>query len=222
MSEMTRRKVLTAGAAGAGAALLPVGWSAVARAGAVVPSQVLAASDLALWYDEPAGADWLRALPIGNGRLGAMVFGNVDTERLQLNEDTVWAGGPYDSSNTRGAAALPEIRRRVFADQWTQAQDLINQTMLGSPAGQLAYQPVGNLRLAFGSASGMSQYNRTLDLTTAIATTTYVLNGVRYQREVFASAPNQVVVIRLTADRANAIGFSATFDSPQRTTVASP
>ena len=129
--------------------------------------QVLAANDLALWYDEPAGTDWLRALPIGNGRLGAMVFGNVDTERLQLNEDTVWAGGPYDSSNTRGAAALAEIRRLVFADQWTQAQDLINQTMLGNPVGQLAYQPVGNLRLAFGSASGASQYSRTLDLTTA-------------------------------------------------------
>jgi len=222
MSEVTRRKLLTAGAVGAGAALLPVGWSASAQAGSAAPPQVLAADDLALWYDEAAGTDWLRALPIGNGRLGAMVFGNIDTERLQLNEDTVWAGGPYDSANTRGAANLAEIRRRVFADQWTQAQDLINQTMLGSPAGQLAYQPVGNLRLAFGSASGASQYNRTLDLTTATATTTYVLNGVRYQRETFASAPDQVIVIRLTADRANSITFTATFDSPQQTTVSSP
>src|SRR6185503_6638160 len=143
---------------------------------------------------------------------GAMVFGNVDAERLQLNEDTVWAGGPYDPANTRGAAALAEIRRRVFADQWGPAQDLINQTMLGNPGGQLAYQPVGNLRLAFGSASGMSQYRRTLDLTTATVSTTYVLNGVRYQRDVFASAPNQVIVIRLTADRANSITFNATFD----------
>ncbi|MEV5447500.1 glycoside hydrolase family 95 protein, partial [Streptomyces sp. NPDC052644] len=183
---------------------------------------VLAANDLALWYDEGAGTDWLRALPIGNGRLGAMVFGNVDTERLQLNEDTVWAGGPYDSANTRGAANLAEIRRRVFADQWTSAQDLINQTMMGNPGGQLAYQTVGNLRLAFGSASGASQYVRTLDLTTATVTTTYVLGGVRHQREVFASAPDQVIVVRLTADRANAITFSATFDSPQRTTASSP
>ncbi|CCH17093.1 glycosyl hydrolase family 95 catalytic domain-containing protein [Micromonospora lupini] len=222
MPDVTRRNVLRAGAAGAGAALLPVAWSAVARAGSVAPPQVLAADDLALWYDEPAGTDWLRALPIGNGRLGAMVFGNVDTERLQLNEDTIWAGGPYDSANTRGAANLAEIRRRVFADQWTQAQDLINQTMMGNPGGQLAYQPVGNLRLAFGSASGASQYNRTLDLTTATVTTTYVLNGVRYQRESFASAPDQVIVIRLTADRAGSITFNATFDSPQRTTVSSP
>ncbi|MEU7842084.1 glycoside hydrolase N-terminal domain-containing protein [Micromonospora sp. NPDC049114] len=221
MPDVTRRNVLRAGVAGAGAALLPVAWSAVARAGSVAPSQVLAAGDMALWYDEPAGTDWLRALPIGNGRLGAMVFGNVDTERLQLNEDTIWAGGPYDSANTRGAANLAEIRRRVFADQWTQAQDLINQTMMGTPGGQLAYQPVGNLRLAFSSASA-SQYNRTLDLTTATVTTTYVLNGVRYQREAFASAPDGVIVLRLTADRANSITFNATFDSPQRTTMSSP
>nr|WP_203897147.1 glycoside hydrolase N-terminal domain-containing protein [Virgisporangium aliadipatigenens] len=223
MAEMTRRHLLAAGAAGAaGAALVPAGRATAAAADPAAPARALAAGDLTLRYDEPAGTEWLRALPLGNGRLGAMVFGNVDTERLQLNEDTVWAGGPYDSANPRGAANLAEIRRRVFADQWTQAQDLANQTMLGSPAGQLAYQPVGNLRLAFGSATGASQYLRTLDLTTATATTTYVLNGVRYQREVFASAPDQVLVIRLTADRAGAITFTATFDSPQRTTVSSP
>ncbi|MEO3930474.1 glycoside hydrolase N-terminal domain-containing protein [Micromonosporaceae bacterium B7E4] len=220
MSEVTRRRLLAAGAAGAGAALLPAGWTAIARAGSAAPPEVLAADDLALWYDEPAGTDWLRALPVGNGRLGAMVFGNVDAERLQLNEDTIWAGGPYDSANTRGAGALAEIRRLVFADQWSQAQTLVDQAMLGRPAGQLAYQPVGNLRLA--SAPGTaSQYLRRLDLTTAVASVTYVLNGVWYQREVFASAPDQVIVVRLTADRANSITFSATFDSPQRTTVSS-
>ncbi|GIF02114.1 glycoside hydrolase family 95 protein [Paractinoplanes rishiriensis] len=211
MADVTRRQLLAAGMAGAGAALLPAGRTAAAAAG-----------DLALWYDKEAGSDWLRALPIGNGRLGAMVFGNAGTERLQLNEDTVWAGGPYDSANTRGAANLAEIRRRVFADQWGPAQDLINQTMMGTPGGQLAYQPVGNLQLAFGSASGLSEYSRTLDLTTATVTTTFVLNGVRHRREVFASAPDQVIVLRLTADRANAISFGATFDSPQRTTTSSP
>ncbi|MFY1699320.1 glycosyl hydrolase family 95 catalytic domain-containing protein [Solwaraspora sp. WMMA2101] len=222
MPDVTRRRLLTAGAAGAGAMLLPTGWTALARADPATPAQVLAAGDMALWYDEPAGTDWLRALPVGNGRLGAMVFGNVDTDRLQLNEDTIWAGGPYDSANPRGAGALAEIRRLVFADQWSQAQNLINQTMMGTPGGQLAYQPVGNLRLAFGNASGVSQYHRTLDLTTAVVTTSYVQNGVRYQRDVFASAPDQVIVARLTADRANAITFTATFDSPQRTTVSSP
>ncbi|MGW3890279.1 glycoside hydrolase family 95 protein [Micromonospora chokoriensis] len=222
MSDLTRRQAIKIGAAGAGGALLPLPWTAAARADAVAPPQVLAAGDLALWYDEGAGTDWLRALPIGNGRLGAMVFGNVDTERLQLNEDTVWAGGPHDPSNPRGAGSLGEIRRLVNANQWTQAQDLINQTMMGNPGGQLAYQTVGNLRLAFGSASGASQYDRTLDLTTATVTTSYVLNGVRHQREVFASAPDQVIAMRLTADRSNAISFTATFDSPQRTSVSSP
>ncbi|MET8122524.1 glycoside hydrolase family 95 protein [Micromonospora sp. NPDC005189] len=222
MSDLTRRQALKIGVAGAGGALLPLPWTAVARGDSVAPPQVLAAGDLALWYDEAAGTDWLRALPIGNGRLGAMVFGNVDTERLQLNEDTVWAGGPHDPSNPRGLAALPEIRRLVNASQWTQAQDLINQNMMGNPGGQLAYQTVGNLRLAFGSASGASQYDRTLDLTTATVTTNYVLNGVRHQREVFASAPDQVIAMRLTADRTGSITFTATFDSPQRTTVSSP
>ncbi|RIV39144.1 glycoside hydrolase family 95 protein [Micromonospora radicis] len=221
MSDVTRRQALKMGAAGAGGALLPVPWTAMARADSVAPPQVLAANDLALWYDRSAGTDWLRALPIGNGRLGAMVFGNVDAERLQLNEDTVWAGGPHDPSNTRGLAALPEIRRLVFANQWTQAQNLINQNMLGNPVGQLAYQTVGNLRLTFPSGTA-SQYNRQLDLTTAITSVSYVLNGVRYQREVFASAPDQVIAMRLTADRTGSISFTATFDSPQRTTVSSP
>ncbi|MEO3746646.1 glycoside hydrolase family 95 protein [Plantactinospora sp. B5E13] len=221
MSDLTRRQVLKFGAVGAGGALLPLPWTAAARADSAAPPQVLAAGDLALWYDEPAGTDWLRALPIGNGRLGAMVFGNVDTERLQLNEDTVWAGGPHDPSNPRGQAALAEIRRLVFANQWTQAQDLINQTMMGNPGGQLAYQTVGNLRLAFPSG-GASQYDRQLDLTTATTSVTYVVNGVRYQREVFASAPDQVIAMRLTADRTGSITFTATFDSPQRTSVSSP
>ncbi|PZG00208.1 glycoside hydrolase family 95 protein [Micromonospora endophytica] len=221
MSDLTRRQALKISAAGAGGALLPLPWTAMARADSVAPPQVLAAGDMALWYDRSAGTDWLRALPIGNGRLGAMVFGNVDAERLQLNEDTVWAGGPHDPSNTRGLGALAEIRRLVFANQWTQAQNLVNQNMLGNPVGQLAYQTVGNLRLTFPSGSA-SQYHRQLDLTTATTSVTYVLNGVRYEREVFASAPDQVIAMRLTADRTGSISFTATFDSPQRTTVSSP
>ncbi|MEV4363893.1 glycoside hydrolase N-terminal domain-containing protein [Nonomuraea sp. NPDC049625] len=175
-----------------------------------------------MWYDESAGTEWLRALPIGNGRLGAMVFGNVDTERLQLNEDTIWAGGPYDQSNTKGAAALGQIRQLVFQNQWSQAQTLVDQNMLGNPSAQLAYQPVGDLRLTFGSATGVSEYNRSLDLTTATTTVTYLQNGVRYRREVLASAPDQVIAVRLTADKPGSITFSATFGSPQRTTRSSP
>ena len=103
MAPLPRRQVIKYGAAGAVAA--PLQWTAPSAASAV-PAAVRAAGDLALWYDEQAGTDWLRALPVGNGRLGAMVFGNVDLGRLQLNEDTVWAGGPHDSSNTAGRATL--------------------------------------------------------------------------------------------------------------------
>ncbi|GLX10913.1 hypothetical protein Misp03_78390 [Microbispora sp. NBRC 16548] len=222
MPDLTRRQLMKIGTVGAGALILPMQWTAVARAGSVAPSEVRAANDMALWYDKGAGTDWLRALPIGNGRLGAMVFGNVDAERLQLNEDTVWGGGPYDQSNTKGLAALPEIRRLVFEDQWSQAQTLIDQNMLGRPAGQLAYQTVGNIKLTFPGTSGFTEYNRQLDLTTAVTSVNYLLNGVRYKREVFASAPDQVIVVRLTADKPGSITFSATFDSPQRTTLTSP
>ena len=221
MSDLSRRQVFRFGAAGAGAAMLP-GWTAAARPASAPPPEVSAAGDLALWYDESAGTDWLRALPVGNGRLGAMVFGNVDTERLQLNEDTVWAGGPYDQSNPRGAAALGQIRQLVFQNQWSQAQTMIDQNMLGNPAGQLAYQTVGDLRLGFGSAAGVAEYHRHLDLTTATTAVSYLQNGVRYRREMLASAPDQVIAVRLTADRPGSITFSATFGSPQRATRSSP
>jgi alpha-L-fucosidase 2 len=221
MPDVTRRQLLTFGAVGAGAALTPVPWTAAASA-AAAPPEVRAANDFALWYDHGAGSDWLSALPIGNGRLGAMVFGKTDVERLQLNEDTIWAGGPYDQSNPRGAGALAQIRQLVFQNQWSQAQSAIDQNMLGNPAGQLAFQPVGNLRLTLPSGGGTSEYTRVLDLTTATTAVSYLQNGVRYRRETFASAPDQVIVMRLTADRAGSITFSAKFDSPQRTTISSP
>ncbi|MDX8142420.1 glycoside hydrolase N-terminal domain-containing protein [Lentzea sp. BCCO 10_0061] len=211
MSELNRRQLMKLSA---GVALTQAGWIA-----SPASADVRAPGDLSLWYGGPAGSDWLRALPIGNGRLGAMVFGNTDTERLQLNEDTVWAGGPHDYTNPRGAGALAEIRRLVFAGQWTQAQSLIDQTMLGSPAGQLAYQPVGDLRLTFPSATA-SSYQRSLDLTTATTVVTYTANNVRHQREVFASAPDQVIVMRLTAQTPGSISFTASFGSPQRTTTS--
>ncbi|WP_454853531.1 glycoside hydrolase family 95 protein [Promicromonospora soli] len=222
MPDVTRRQAIKLGAAGAGGLLLPLQWTAAARASSTPPPEVRAAGDLALWYDEPAGDDWLRALPLGNGRLGAMVFGNPGTERLQLNEDTIWAGGPHDSANPRALAALPEVRRLVFADRWVEAQDLINQNMLSNPVGQLAYQTVGNLRLTAEGTSGATEYYRQLDLTTATALTSFVVEGVRHRRETFVSAPDQVVVMRLTADAPGAVSFTATFDSAQRTTTVSP
>jgi alpha-L-fucosidase 2 len=220
MPDLTRRQALQLGAAAA--VLTQAGWTATARADSTAPADVRAVNDLALWYDGPAGSDWLRALPVGNGRLGAMVYGNTDTERLQLNEDTVWAGGPHDYSNTRGAAALAQIRQQVFANQWSQAQSLIDQAMLGSPAAQLPYQPVGDLRLTLPGNSGVSGYQRWLDLTTATSVVTYVANGVRYRREVIASTPDQVIAVRLTAETAGSISFSAAFSTPQRASASSP
>ena len=222
MRRLTRREMIRLGTAGTGAVMMPVPWTAAARADSAAPPEVRAVDDLALWYDEPAGSDWLRALPVGAGRLGAMVFGNVGTERLQLNEDTLWAGGPYDPANPGGADALPQIRQLVFDGQWEQAQSLIDRTMLGRPAGELAYQPVGDLTLTLPGSGTTSGYRRWLDLTTATTAVTYVANGVRFHREAIASAPDQVIVMRLTADAPGSISFTAAFASPQSASASSP
>nr|WP_063784477.1 glycoside hydrolase family 95 protein [Streptomyces sp. SBT349] len=175
-----------------------------------------------LWYPAPA-SEWLRALPLGNGRLGAMVHGGVENEEWQLNEDTIWAAGPYDHANPDGLAALPEIRRRVFAGEWAAAQDLYNAEFMGIPTGQVPYQTIGSLRLTFPGGSDTSEYYRELDLTTAIATTRYVRDGVTFTREVFASAPDQLIVARLHADEPGSVSFTATLDSPlSRTGLSSP
>jgi alpha-L-fucosidase 2 len=218
--ELSRRQVLKASGAVAGALMWRGWWPRLAKAGQPLPGP--GTGDLRLWYDGPANTNWLRALPVGNGRLGAMVFGNVGTERLQLNEDTVWAGGPHDYSNPAGAAALPQIQQLVFNDQWSQAQQLADQALLGNPAGQLAYQPVGNLQLAFTQPGDVSNYWRELDIDTATCSMGYVAGGVARRREVIASAPDQVIAMRLEADAPGAISFTASFNSPQQTSASSP
>ena len=151
-----------------------------------------------LWYQQPA-ANWNEALPIGNGRLGAMVFGGVTTERLQLNENTLWSGGPYDPSNAEAREALPEARRRIFAGQYKAAEKLINDKMMGRPSSQMSYQTVGDLKLHFPGHETMSDYRRELDLDTAIAGVSYTFGGVKFSREIFASPVDQVIIVRLTA-----------------------
>ncbi|MDQ2798674.1 MAG: glycoside hydrolase N-terminal domain-containing protein, partial [Armatimonadota bacterium] len=176
------------------------------------------AGALSLWYRRPA-KEWLEALPLGNGRLGAMVFGGVPQERLQLNEGTVWAGGPHDYDNPEALAALPEVRRLIFADQWNEAQSLIDSQCMGKPVGQMPYQTVGNLTLTFPAPESVANYRRELDLDTAIARTTYEANSIRFAREAFASAPDQVIILRLTADKPGQISFTAAFDSPQKSDI---
>ena len=171
-----------------------------------------AASDLKLWYRHPAAA-WIEALPVGNGRLGAMVFGGTHEERLRLNEDTVWTGGPYDPHGSgAGVKALPEIRRLVFEGKGREAEKLFETEMMAKVWDQAQYQPLGDLRLSFPGHGTVADYRRELDLDTAIARTTYRIGDVGFAREVFVSPVDQVIVVRLTADRPGMISLYATLD----------
>jgi len=171
---------------------------------------------LMLWYAQPA-VQWEEALPVGNGRLGAMIFGGTDSERVQLNEDTLWSGGPRDWNNPQAADLLPEVRRLVLAGQYC-AADALCQKMQG-PFNQ-SYQPLGNLYLQCELEGNQpEQYFRALDLDRAVATTRFQQGGVTYERQVFASFPDQVIVIRLAASQKGALTFSARLESPLHHTL---
>jgi alpha-L-fucosidase 2 len=214
-SNVSRRGILKAGAAvAAGSAGVALGGASGAEAAPPLhdPNPML------LWYRRPA-QEWLEALAVGNGRLGAMVWGGVTTERLQLNEDTIWAGGPHNYA-VEGFEVLPEIQRLIFAERWKEAQDLAGEHFMGRPTEQMQYQLVGDLVLTFPDIADHSDYRRDLDLTKAVSSVTYTAGGVRYRREVFASHPHQVLVVRLTADTPGSVSFTATFTSLQATTVS--
>jgi alpha-L-fucosidase 2 len=187
--------------------------------GSVTIQQYFNHRPLVLWYDRPA-AEWVEALPIGNGRLGAMIFGRTANERLQINEDTIFAGGPYDPSNPEALATLPEARRLIFASQYKEASDLIGAKMMARPLKQMPYQPLGDLTLDFAGQENASNFKRELNLDTAIATVTYVASGIKFTREIFSSPIDQVIVLHVTADAPNQITFTASMSSPQRSVVA--
>jgi len=157
-----------------------------------------------LWYRAPA-REWVEALPIGDGRLGAMVFGDPSRERLALNEDTFWAGGPYDPAVPTAAAALPEARRRIAAGDYAGAERWIDEHLMSRPLVQCPYQPVGDLLLDLGDGAPVSRYRRVLDLDRAVAAAWYERHGVRYRQEAFASAADHVLVLRLGASAPGAI-----------------
>jgi len=170
-----------------------------------------AASPNTLWYRQPA-ASWNEALPIGNGRLGAMVFGGAPTERIQLNEDAVWAGEPRDRNNPAGSAAVPEVRRLLLAGNLAEAEALADRAIIATPRRMPMYQTLGDLNLHFTgqNAAAPAEYIRQLDLDRAVVRVTYRSGDAAYTREIFSSAPDQVIVIRLTCDKPNRISFSAT------------
>ncbi len=161
-----------------------------------------------LWYGHPADR-WENALPVGNGRLGAMVFGKTDEEEIQLNEETYWSGGPYSTVVKDGYKVLPEIRKRVFDGDYKMAHILFGRSLMGYPVEQMKYQSLGRLVLRFSSKEAVTDYRHELDLDTAVARTTYLQGGVRFTREVIASPVDQVIVVRLTADRPGRISFKA-------------
>ncbi|MFD0693689.1 glycoside hydrolase N-terminal domain-containing protein [Paenibacillus sp. GCM10027628] len=165
-----------------------------------------------LWFREPA-SDWNEALPIGNGRLGAMVFGRLDKERLQLNEDSVWYGGPRDRNNPDAFPNLPKIRELILEGRLKEAEELAAMALPGLPEAQRHYLPLGDLILSFaGHEAKPANYIRELDLNCGVAKVEYELQGVRYTREVFASYTDQVLAVRLTADRPGSLSFKARFN----------
>jgi alpha-L-fucosidase 2 len=170
-----------------------------------------------LWWSKPA-EKWEEAMPVGNGKLGAMVFGRPAKERIQLNECTLWAGGPYDPVNPDAKDALPEVRKLVNEGKYREAAGLISAKVMAKPLGQMPYQTVGDLLLDFPAAD-VTDYRRELDLDRATTTVSYQSGGVRFVREVFANAPDNVIVVRLSADKPGALSFSAGMKTPMTATI---
>lgn len=168
---------------------------------------------LTLWYRQPA-SKWVEALPVGNGRLGAMIFGSPEAERLQLNEDTLWSGAPRDWNNPDAKNHLGEVRKLVLEDKdYTQA-DKVCQKMQGLY--NESYQPLGNLHVDFGATPDASGYRRELDLNSAVARVRFTAGGIEFTREVFASAPDQVIAVRLTSSQPGKLTFAVRADSQLR------
>jgi alpha-L-fucosidase 2 len=161
-----------------------------------------------LWYSTPA-AKWEDALPVGNGRLGAMVFGKNGEERIQLNEETYWSGGPYSTVVKDGYKFLPEIQKKVFEEKYLAAHNLFGRYLMGYPVEQQKYQSLANLHLFFKNQDSINDYKRWLDLETGISSVSYTANGINYQRDVFVSSPDQVIVVRLSSDKPGSISFAA-------------
>ncbi|MBK0370899.1 glycoside hydrolase family 95 protein [Flavobacterium agrisoli] len=170
-------------------------------------------SDLKLWYNKPA-AIWNEALPLGNGRLGAMVFGDPSVERLQLNEETIWAGSPNTNAHDKSIAALPVVRKLIFEGKYKEAQDLATKDIMSQTNDGMAYQTFGSVYISFNGHNDYKNYYRDLDISNATASVLYEVDGVTYKREVLTAFADQVIAVKLTASQAGKISCNVMMNSP--------
>lgn len=177
----------------------------------------LSAQDLKLRYDQPAKV-WEEAIPLGNSRLGAMIYGIPDREEIQLNEETIWGGGPYRNDNPKALDALPEVRKLIFEEKNGEADKLINQTFFTQTHG-MPFQTAGSVILEFPGHKNFKNYTRELDLNRAVATTRYQVDGVEYTREAFSSFVDDVFIMRITANKKGALNFEAGYYNQSEHTV---
>ena len=175
------------------------------------------AQNLKLWYQQPAKT-WVEALPVGNSSMGAMVYGGTSREELQLNEETLWGGGPYRNDNPKALESLAEVRNLIFSGKTMDAQNLIDQTFYTGRNG-MPYQTIGSLIIEAPGHEKAKNYYRDLDLERAVATTRYQVDGVNFQREVFASFPDRVIIVRFTTDKPGELNFKVSYDSPLQSTI---
>lgn len=176
-----------------------------------------------LWYREPA-AKWVDALPIGNGRLGGMIFGGAEKEHIQLNEDTVWNGKHRDRVNPEAAKFLPDVRRLLFEGKPLEATRLEDEKLMGVPNRQPPYQPLGDLSLNFAGHENVADYRRELDLATGIVKVTYRIGNARFTREIFSSAVDQAIVMHVSCSEPAQISvrIALTREQDSRTEAAPP
>lgn len=210
MNNLMRRTKLLAALLGLSIPLvLPGAWAVSRAPGGNQPraSNTAQPGAMTLWHGQPA-PQWDHATPIGNGRLGAMIFGHTNRERIQLNEETLWSGEPRDTVNIEAMSEIGNVRRLLFAGKPREAIELADQTMMARPRRLLPYQTLGDLWLAFDGHEAATDYRRELDLANAVARVSYRVGGVRFKREIFASHPAQVIVVRLSSDQPNQISVT--------------
>ena len=179
-----------------------------------IEAQPTTNKSLKLWYTQPA-QKWTDALPVGNGRLGAMVFGGISDERIQFNEDTLWKGFPHDYDRKGAHDSLARIRQLLFEGKVKEASDLTRSNFLSDPVRQKPYQPFGDLHLHFSGRDNATDYRRELDLDTATAATTYQFGGEKFERDIFASYPDHALVMHITCSKRGNVNFTLKMDSPQ-------